>query len=89
MDLESQEANDQDFDMFLEEKEPNEPAAPQAALSQNVEALPPVWSGKVSFLHSLVANTSNHFGLFRLLCPWIRVYLRRPLLLLVRSEGDI
>ena len=51
MDLESQEANDQDFDMFLEEKEPELPAAPQVVTPQNVETLPPVWSGKVSFFH--------------------------------------
>lgn len=51
MDIESQEANDQDFDMFLEEKEPEAPAASQEATPQNVEALPSVWSGKVSFFH--------------------------------------
>jgi hypothetical protein len=51
MDLESQEANDQDFDMFLEEKEPEPPAVSQEATLQNVEALPSVWSGKVSLFH--------------------------------------
>ena len=51
MDLESQEANDQDFDMFLEEKEPEAPAATQVVTQQNVEVLPPVWSGKVSLFH--------------------------------------
>ena len=54
MDLESQEANDQDFDMFLEEKEPEPPAASPVVTSQNVEALPPVWSGKVSFFHCYI-----------------------------------
>ena len=50
MDLESQEANDQDFDMFLDEKEPEAPAVLPVVAQQNVEALPQVWSGKVSFL---------------------------------------
>jgi hypothetical protein len=55
MELESQEgANDQDFDMFLEEKEPEDPAASQVVTLQNVETLPPVWSGKVSFLSLLL-----------------------------------
>ena len=54
MDVESQEANDQDFDMFLEEKEPEAPAASQVVVSQNVEALPQVWFGKVSCLLLLV-----------------------------------
>lgn len=49
MHLESQEANDQDFDMFLEEKEPEPPAATQVVTPQIVEVLPSVWSGKVSF----------------------------------------
>ena len=54
MELESQEgANDQDFDMFLEEKEPEDSAASQVVTLQSVEALPPVWSGKVSFLSLL------------------------------------
>jgi hypothetical protein len=90
MDLESQEANDQDFDMFLEEKEPEAPAALQVMTPQNVEALPPVWSGKVSFFHSVkLPHILIVFGLSRLLCHWIRVCHRRPLLLLVRLEGDI
>ena len=68
MDLESQGANDQDFDMFLEEKESEVPAAPQVTIPQNVEALPPVWSGKVSFSHYRLLPISDGFGLFRLLC---------------------
>ena len=92
MDLESQEANDQDFDMFLEEKEPEGPAASQVVSQHNVEELPPVWCGKVSLFHYyilLVAAYIDRFGLSRLPCRWIRVCRRRPLLLLVRSEGDI
>ncbi|KAE9397073.1 hypothetical protein BT96DRAFT_88937 [Gymnopus androsaceus JB14] len=37
-------ANDQDFDMFLEEKEPITPEAAQATF----DALPQVWSGKIN-----------------------------------------
>ena len=93
MDLESQEANDQDFDMFLEEKEPEAPeaAAPQVVTAENVETLPPVWSGKVSFfiITFYLLHISDRFWIARLLCRWIRVCRRKPLLLLVRLEGDI
>ncbi|KDR80731.1 hypothetical protein GALMADRAFT_241158 [Galerina marginata CBS 339.88] len=50
MELESVEANDQDFDMFLEENQPESPSElivtpiPQ----KDVESLPQVWTGKIT-----------------------------------------
>ena len=54
MDLESQEANDQDFDMFLDEKVPETPVTHQVVVPQNITALPQVWSGKVSFYYYIL-----------------------------------
>lgn len=50
MDLESVEANDQDFDMFLEENQPEPPSdlIVTPIPMRDVESLPQVWSGKVS-----------------------------------------
>lgn len=53
MELESVEANDQDFDMFLEEKETEQEQSEELIVTpippRNIEALPEVWTGKVSF----------------------------------------
>ncbi|KAJ3506536.1 hypothetical protein NLJ89_g6815 [Agrocybe chaxingu] len=47
MELESVEANDQDFDMFLDEK-PHEPTLIVSNIQRPVESLPQVWSGKIT-----------------------------------------
>jgi len=65
MDIESQEANDQDFDIFLDEKEPEAPASSQVVVPQTVEALPQIWSGKVSFFtitFCKLPHISDRFG---------------------------
>ncbi|KAF8906293.1 hypothetical protein CPB84DRAFT_1770475 [Gymnopilus junonius] len=50
MDLESVEANDQDFDMFLEENPPEPPSdlIVTPIPMKDVESLPEVWSGKIT-----------------------------------------
>ena len=53
MELESVEANDQDFDMFLEEKETEQEQSEELIVTpippRNIDALPEVWTGKVNF----------------------------------------
>lgn len=65
MEPDTTEADDQDFDMFLEEKDT--PATSPEALQAAFDALPHVWSGKVGFLFctslTLLTDTST-----RLIC---------------------
>lgn len=46
-------ADDQDFDMFLEEEEEKEPERPLSpgAIQAAFDSTPPVWTGKVSLHH--------------------------------------
>jgi hypothetical protein len=55
MELESNEANDQDFDMFLEEKDQahSEEVIATPGPPPDVDSLPEVWKGKVSFKPTL------------------------------------
>jgi hypothetical protein len=82
MELESVEANDQDFDMFLADDAlagPQPPAEPSPPPS--VENLPQVWTGKVRVLFNLPTVTLEDLTFsVRLQCPWIRVCPKRPLL---------
>ena len=81
MELESVEANDQDFDMFLAddaEAGPQLPAEPSPPPS--VENLPQVWTGKVRPLSSFVYDVNGLIILVRLQCPWIQVCPKKQLL---------
>ena len=80
MELESVEANDQDFDMFLEEPEQEEPMLIISNIEQPVEDLPQVWSGKVRLpFSSHVSKTDFVWLIIRSTCRLIQLFLKRPL----------
>jgi len=77
MELESVEANDQDFDMFLAddaEAGPQPPAEPN--LPPSVESLPQVWTGRVSTLPTRHCIRTDRIPL-RLRCLWTRACLKK------------
>ena len=83
------EADDQDFDMFLEKDQENgtgnaqdTPEAKQAAF----DALPHVWSGVVSSV-TLSEKHSRLTIAFRSICHSIRLFRRRHVWLLVRQAA--
>jgi hypothetical protein len=90
MELESVEANDQDFDMFLADEPAAEVELPSTVPSvpPSVEGLPQVWTGKVK---QFVTNSIS-FGLIgflvRLQCHSTQVYPRKRHWLHVRLGGN-
>lgn len=77
-------ADDQDFDMFLEEKEPERPMSPHS-IQAAFDALPPVWTGKVNVIIIRAMFDSLINRLYRSSrCLWTRVSRKKHLSWLVR-----
>ena len=83
MELESVEANDQDFDMFLADDVVAEPPPPPPPPS--VEVLPQVWAGKVRDLLFLIFVT---LIFVRSQCPWTRACRKKRLWWRTRLGGS-
>jgi len=81
-------ADDQDFDMFLQDKDTSATTAtPPAPLIPPVDTLPEVWRGKVRAPYFLVVVIADHLPL-RSQCLWTQQFPKRCLWSLGRSLGN-
>ena len=94
MDIAPDEAEDQDFDMFLngvdDDPEPAEAPAPVEVVQETFDSQPSVWTGKVNQFVDPRFYSIAYVLLYRLVCLWIlpsrKRWTSRPSLLVAASS---